>query len=346
MIQRCLMSFFRWWIRQLARLASAQLLPLYLEAGEAAILEIADGAFVLHIRRRGVLTRVAEGVLADLKPTLASLNNLPRLRLLRVSPPHVLRKRLWLPLAVRRNLKNVLAFEIDRETPFEAAEVYWSYSLAAPAVKDRLEVDLIVVPRGAGDGLAEIARIHGFAPAALEAVNDDRAPTLLWLEAPDLFHYFRPSAGKVPYWAAVCGAAAALLIMPFAIQQARLFLAERTIAGSETQARAASALNLAANRRIAALAFMAQSHRGDSALEILASASRALPDDSFLTAFTVHNGQVTMAGSSQAAAKLIGALAASRTFRDPVFDAALLQGQGDDVEKFTISARLADTGTP
>jgi hypothetical protein len=51
-----------------------------------------------------------------------------------------------------------------------------------------------------------------------------------------------------------------------------------------------------------------------------------------------------MAGSSEAAAKLIGALATSNTFRDPVFDAAVLQGQGDDQEKFTISAKLAGGG--
>ena len=53
-----------------------------------------------------------------------------------------------------------------------------------------------------------------------------------------------------------------------------------------------------------------------------------------------------MAGSSEAAAKLIGSLAASPAFRDPVFDSAVLQDEGDDTEKFTISAKLAAVGAP
>ncbi len=346
MIQRCLMLFFRWWIRQLAGLASARLLPLYVETGEAAVLEIADDAFALHVRRRGISTCVAEGALADLKPAMESVADLPELRLLRIPPQHVLRKRVSLPLAVRRDLKTVLAFEIDRETPFEQAEVYWNYSLAGQAVKDRLEVDLIVMPRRAGDILAEMAQAYGFVPAALEAANDGRSPTLLWLETPNLLRYFRLPARAKPYMAAVYGAAAALLIIPFAVQQGRLFLADGSIAALESQAHAASALNAAANRRMAALTFMGQAHHGDSALQILASATRALPDDSYLTSFSVHDGHVTMAGSSEAAAKLIGALATSRAFRDPVFDSAVLQGESDDQEKFTISARLASAGAP
>ena len=346
MIQRCLMLFFRWWIRQLAELASARFLPLYVEAGEAAVLEIDGDVFALHIRRRGVLICVAEGALDDLKPAMERVANLPRLRLLRIAPEQVLRKRVSLPLAVRRDLKTVLGFEIDRETPFEQAEVYWNYSLTGQPAKDRLEVDLIVVPRRTGDALAETARTCGFAPAALEAVNDNRSPTLLWLETPNLLSYFRMPPKSRPYMAAIYGAAAVLLIMPFAAQQARLFFADRTIAALESQAHAASSLNLAANRRAAALTFMGQSHRGDSALEILAAATKALPDDSFLTAFNVHDGQVTMAGSSEAAAKLIAALAASRAFRNPVFDSAVLQSEGDDLEKFTISARLASAGAP
>jgi hypothetical protein len=70
-----------------------------------------------------------------------------------------------------------------------------------------------------------------------------------------------------------------------------------------------------------------------------------LPDDSFLSSLTVHDGQITMAGSSEGAAKLIGALAASPAFRNPVFDSAVLEGESDSLEKFTISAQLAAAGS-
>ena len=341
------MSFLRWWFRQLAGLVSARLLRVYVDAGEAAVLEIADDSFVLYIRRRSVLTRAGSGALPDLRQTMEATPDLPPLRVLRLPERQLLRKRISLPPAVRRNLDTVLGFEIDRETPFEKSEVYWTYSLAgADAQKDRLDVSLIIVPRQPADALTETARACGFVPVALEADSDTGRPATMWLETPNLLQYFRLPPRVKPLLPAIYATVAALLILPFAVQQARLFLADRSIAALESQAHAASALNLAANRRMAALAFMGQSRHRDSALAILAAATRTLPDDTYLTAFAVHDGQVTMAGSSEAAAKLIGALAASGTFRDPVFDSALLQGEGDDLEKFTISAKLAPQGAP
>jgi general secretion pathway protein L len=342
MIHRGLMLFFRWWVRQLAELVPSRLVYALAEAGEATILEVTGDRFGLSVRRRGGMAVVAEGPLADLEQTMASGLDLPALKLLRVPAAQVLRKRLTLPQAARRDLGNVLGYEIDRETPFEQAEVYWNYGTAASAVKGKLDIDLIVVPRKSGDALVAAAQAAGFIPAALEAAQEGRRSILLWLQTPNPLHYYRlPPKAKLPL-AVIYGIAAAILVLPFAVQEARLFLAERTIASLKDQARAASTLNQAANRRIAALAFMNGSHLGEGgALEILAAASRALPDDSYLTSINVHDGQVTMAGSSEAAAKLIGALSASPAFRDPSFDAAVLQGDGEDLEKFTISAKLA-----
>lgn len=339
------MLFLRWWFRQLAGLVSARLLRVYVEAGEAAVLEIADDTFVLHVRRKGVLTRAGTGALPELGPATAAMPNLPPLRVLQIPERQVLRKRVSLPPAVGRDLANVLGFEIDRETPFEQAEVYWTYSLAGQAAqKDKLEVDLIVVPRRLADSLAERARAFGFAPAALESDAQSRRPAYMWLETPNPLQYFRLPPRLKPVLPAVYAAALALLILPFAVQQARLFLADRSIAALESQARAASALNLAANRRMAALTFMGGSRHGDSALAILAAANRVLPDDTFLTSFAVHEGQVTLTGSSEAAANLIGILTASHTFRDPVFDSAVIEG--DSGENFTISTKLAPQGAP
>jgi len=346
MIHRYIMPFIRWWIRQLAELVSPRLLDFYLEAGEAAVLEIAGDTFALHVRRKGVLMRVGEGPWPELGHTLESLPNLPQLRLLRVPVGHVLRKGVSLPAAARRSLKTVLGFEIDRETPFEQGEVYWSHSLAS-ATKDRLDIDLVVITRRAGDALVETARNAGFAAAALEIAHDNRRPTLIWLETPNLLRFYRPPPKTRPFMTMAYGLCALLVIAPFAVQQVRSILADRAIAALEPQARAASALNQAANRRMAALAFMGRPNREKgSALEILLAATRAIPDDSFLTSLGVQDGQVTMAGSSEAAAKLLNALAQSPAFREPVFDSAVVQSEADDFEKFTISAKLAAAGAP
>lgn len=345
MIQRYVMPFFRWWIGQLAGLVPSRLLHAVVEACEAAILEIAGDAFALYVRRKGIVTCAGKGALKDLKTVMDSTANLPQLRLLRIPAGHVLCKRVSLPLAARRDLKTVLGFEIGRETPFEQEEVYWNHNLVSQdTARGKLEADLLVVPRRVGGALADVARDAGFVPGALEIVNDNQSSSYLWLERPNPLRYWRLPPKTRPVMIAAYGLAAAVLLLPFAIQQLQFFLTDKTIARLEGEARTASALNQAANRRVAALAFMGQAHGHGSALEILLATSRALPDDTYLTAFSVQGEQVTMAGSSEAAAKLIHALSSSPTFRDPVFDSALLED--DAGEKFTISAKLATAGAP
>ena len=59
-----------------------------------------------------------------------------------------LRRTISLPIAAEDNLRQVLMFEMDRQTPFKADQVYFDYHVAARAAADRnLQVDLTVVPR-------------------------------------------------------------------------------------------------------------------------------------------------------------------------------------------------------
>src|SRR3546814_19674360 len=71
----------------------------------------------------------------------------------------VLRRPLALPLAARDNLLQVVAFEMDRQTPFTAAQVYYTVrELATPAPPGRFNVELVAVPRGTPD--PQIGRAH------------------------------------------------------------------------------------------------------------------------------------------------------------------------------------------
>src|SRR5690242_21950222 len=122
MIQRYMTPFLNWWVGQLTGLLPARLLDAYVQAGDSALLEVNDEAFVLQAKRGGTVERVGEGPLSGLAQTLVSADNLPPLRLLRVPQAQALRKPLVLPYAARHELKTVLSSEIDRETPFEQSE--------------------------------------------------------------------------------------------------------------------------------------------------------------------------------------------------------------------------------
>src|SRR6516165_809933 len=91
-------EFFAWWFGQLA-----ELLPQGL--------------------RRTALTAVGAKDLAEL-PRVTG-----RTTVLRLGGPDVLGKTLTLPLAAERELDQVLGFEMDRETPFKAEEIYWNHRI-------------------------------------------------------------------------------------------------------------------------------------------------------------------------------------------------------------------------
>jgi general secretion pathway protein L len=346
MFQKFTAVVFGWWVEQLAGLLPASWLNIFAKSSDAAILELEDENFVLWIRRNGGSVRTSQGAIGDLKAALAHVAHLPHLLLLRVSPKQALCKTLSLPGAARRELKNLLGFEIDRETPFEQAEVYWSY-LAGPLDKGRgkLDVDLVVVPHPVADAAVAAARDAGFDPAALEVdVATDRS-VLIWVAAQQpvqqilLYRKFKPAVSVT------CAVLAAFVIVSFAGLQLNLFLANRAIADLQERSHEASLLRQAANRRTASIAFLSKAQgTNENALGILAAATHTLPDDTYLTSFSVHDGHVTITGYSDSAANLIGLLAKAPAFREPVFDSPVTESQDSDQEKFSISMALAPMG--
>jgi general secretion pathway protein L len=342
MIQRYMTPFLNWWVGQLTGLLPGRLLDAYIAAGDATILEISGDGFVLQARRGGAVECVGEGALDGLTQAMHSIADLPQLRLLRIPEAQALRKTLSLPYATRHDLKNVLSFEIDRETPFEQSEVYWGHAVTGhDAAKSKLEVELVLLPRRVGETLAGMAREAGFDPAALAIGDGGGKTSLLWLGGHNRVPLPRIQPRNKKLMTALYALGAAVLVVPFAVQQVHFFFADRTVAALETKARTASALQQAANRRMAAMEFMGRRNGANgSALKILQAATRTLPDDTFLTALSIHGGQVTMAGSSEVAANLIKAVAKSSEFKDPVFESAVVENPETDLENFTISAKL------
>ncbi len=250
-----------------------------------------------------------------------------------------------MPNAARRDLKSLLGFEIDRETPFEQSEVYWNYVADAPdKARGKFDVDLVVVPRALADAAVAAARKAGFYPAALEIEVEPGRPVLIWIAPQRQVHKILSYRKLGPLAAVTGGLAAAFVILSFVGQQWDLYIANQTIAELQSQAHEASALRSAANHRLAAVSFFSRTGGANgSALGILAAATRALPDNTYLTSFAVHDGHVTISGFSDSAASLIGLLEKSPSFREPVFDSPLTQTEGSNQEKFTISMGLAAT---
>jgi general secretion pathway protein L len=342
-------TFLRWWLEQLADLAPRRLVALLHRPPDAVLIEQDEAGGSLAVRRRGqvgALGRLAAGSASDGDAVLPQRNRLPPLILLRPAAAAILRKRVRLPEAASGNLKQLLAYEIERETPFSAAELYWDYRLRRhEAGEGHLEIELILVPRDRVATLTASAAAAGLEPIALEIAGDDGSLQRIGL-ADDAARSPRDRSLLV-----LAGAAAALVVLaiaaPLLRQSLAIGAAEAAFDAAKGEAAAAAKLRQEYDQLVNTADFMATERaRVGSPLQALAAATRLFPDDTYLTAFSLDGNHLAMTGFSQDAASLIARLAAASELRDPAFTGPVTRAAGSNLEAFAIGVTLASSAAP
>jgi general secretion pathway protein L len=346
-------AFLQWWLKQLASMLPEGRIGASSAPADASLLEIDRDTVRLLIRLRGITECLAEAPadeagVARLAEAISTASNLPRRLLLRPLPAHVLKKRVVLPVAAQRDLEDVLGFEIDRETPFNRDEVYWTYSVnrqdSNPA---HLTVDLVLVPRFYIDAALSAARAAGLAPAGIEVEAGRNDTTLIRLGVRARRQWIGVDQPLLPLGAAVTALALLVIATPFGVQQWALASAEAAILPLSAPAQEAAALRQTADQRAKTIVFLnGQRSRNGSAVALLAAVTRALPDHTYLSALNLRGGKLTITGSSPSAAQLIAVLGETPELSDPAFEAPVVQNPDSGLETFTISVAFKTGDTP
>jgi general secretion pathway protein L len=341
-------EFFIWWF--------GQLLDLLPQRWRQSAFHTADGLIITPV---GPLGHGAEAVAVDLRRNgkesplgqfaIGSIGvpELPRTpgatSVLRLGESDVLTKAVTLPLAAERELDQVLAFEMDRETPFAAEELYWTHRISAvDRPNGRLSVRLSLVPKSTLDPLlTELAQI-GIRPSRLEiADGPDKG-----LSLPLSGHGGRAHHASDRFlWPAAAGCAIlalAAIVTPFVRQGLVLGSLEQQVASGRAAAAEADRLHKEIERLSGSAGFIEDERdKAGRPLVVLAAATRVLPDDTYLTEMELRQRKLTLSGRSAGAAKLIGALAADGEFRNPGFSAPVTRLEALRAELFTINAEVA-----
>jgi general secretion pathway protein L len=343
-----LRDFFTWWFGQLADLLPRGLRRSAPNAADATVITpvgpLAQGinAVAVGIRRNG-----KENSLGRFALGAAGLAELPRSAgrptVLRLGETDILGKTLSLPLAAERELDQVLAFEMDRETPFKAEELYWSHRVAGVDRQNaRLTVRLVLIAKASLAPLLGALGNIGIEPARVEIADGPDAGSHLPL-VPENGHV-RGASRRLIWLAAACcaGLAAASIVTPFVRQSAALASLDQATATGRAAAGEAASLRREITR-LSGSADLIQSERDKfgEPLAVLAATTRVLPDDSYLTELELHERKLTLSGRSAAAARLIGAFAADKEFRNPAFAAPVTRVEALKLEIFTIVAEVA-----
>jgi len=266
-----------------------------------------------------------------------------RTAVLRLSEQDVLGKTVTLPLAAERELEQVLGFEMDRETPFKAEEIYWNHQIdGVDRQNGRLSVRLVLLPKTNLAPLLTALGQFGIRPRRAEIADGPDAGAYLPLEG-DGGRTHRASH-RLIWSAAVCCAilGVAAVVTPFVRQGRALASLDQQIAVGRTAAAEADSLRQEIDRLTGSADFVeSERDKAGRPVAVLAAATRVLPDDTYLTEMELQKRKVTLTGRSAAAARLIGPLAADGSFRNPGFAAPVTRVEALHTELFTINAEVA-----
>ncbi len=341
--------FLAWWGGELRALVPARWRGWFGAGADWYLLQVAGEHWTL--RRRGEAEPLAgwdEPAGGTPAPAFdAALQQVDRedLRVALLLPePLVLRRTLHLPSAARDNLFQVVGFEMDRQTPFSLAQVYYAVrEPGAPAARGRFQVELVAAARATLDPLLARLRAQGISADAVDVAQaDDRLGVNLLPpeQVPRRAHPRRRLN-------LILGTAAGLLLLLAGGEwlhnrQAALAQMQAEVADMRGEAREVAALRQQLQDNAGAAGFLAE-RKQDAVgmLGILADATTRLPQGTWLERFSVdHTGQIGMQGQSRQAAKLLDALKDSQVITDAAFQGSIQPDPTTGKERFYLTAKV------
>jgi general secretion pathway protein L len=246
---------------------------------------------------------------------------------LSLPPRDVLRKTVVLPAAVEPNLRQTLAYDLDRHTPFKAEELHFDAVVVGRSPeKKEIRVDLVSCRKAVVDAAMRHAAAWGAtvlaavpelpATASVSRLNllphESRASNVVWKR----WQFWLPL---------VLVSAVALAAIAIPLWQKRDFaIALNTLAnGARSQAAVSDALRAELDTRAGDYNFaLEKKYAYPSAFRVIDEVSRVLPDDTWLTQMelkTVAKGkesqrELLVRGESANAGRLVQLVEESTLF--------------------------------
>lgn len=355
--------FLHWWTSELVSLLPLRLRQVPRFGIERLVLQIEDQELVVSECKGGVAREVgryrfetgAPGETAVAAAPIGSLSPGSSEVVLRLSTPQALCKTLTLPQVAEENLREVLEFEMDRQTPFTAADVYHDFHIVEriPA-KQQLHVKLVVVPRQTLDAVLDRAARFGVRPDVVDVL--DAATTASLCADPDvnLLPFSRrsprPRWGRWLNLALAALAGLLLLTAVFAplVQQWKVVADLRTsVDEARREAVTVAELDKKINRFVEESQFLIQSRRqSPSVVVVLNELTRAIPDDTWIATFELKGSTMEITGQSPSASTILGLVEASSLFQDARFLSAVTKDPTTGKEHFELSAKVTSGSKP
>jgi general secretion pathway protein L len=256
----------------------------------------------------------------------------------------VLRRRLQFPLAAEGKLREVLNFEIDRQTPYSPDQVYFEYRVLErnPQTKQCL-VEIIVVSKAL---LEQKLQQLGAIASHISGVDvlDDKKQLLNINLLPEHLRSQKTAKHGWQHWALALGSVVLLIsTMQLMLNNRQNALEEWTdkVAKAKVQARQASVFRQQIQRANDADVFLKTLRTSKpSILALLNDLTQRIPDDTALDKISVNEERLVLVGQSKQAAALVGQLQGSALLQGPALAGAVQPDSRTNRDRFTLTATV------
>ena len=344
--------FFAWWGHELVSLLPLRWRTLLAERSDALLFGVAGRELVLWRNSGDVSVELGRVSLDDppeaqqgaLKQLRGQADDADLRRFYCIDARRTLRRSISLPAAAEDNLRQVLAFEMDRQTPFKADQVYFDYIVAERSASERnLQIELTVVPRAQLDTELAALAASGTTLDGVDTWRDAPGGARTGLNLLPADRRFRRKNLRLRMNLALAGAALVLLVtvmlLSLANRESALAAMQADVQKAGNDAKQVSQLRKTLQDTLDGANFLSRKKRETPLMvDLLEDLTKRLPDDTYLERINVDDkNKIEMQGLSDDASKLIGLLQQSEVLVNPSVQGTIQPDPRTKKDRFNIT---------
>ncbi|MHC2435179.1 PilN domain-containing protein [Bradyrhizobium sp. USDA 4451] len=261
----------------------------------------------------------------------------------RLRSDHIVGRVLDFPSQAGDFLDGMIRAQVDRLTPWTAADAVFGWGEPQPIANDRIEVAFGATAAAKVDPLVRMARQLGAASVAVSApaAGSDGAPQQVMLLDKSLRGLAGPQVPRLLRIGLISTAAAAAVSLLLNIYFGGWLQSEQEDLQHRISQRRA-ALRLDTNGDSSGLGLLAKRKQTTpSSVMVLEAISRVLPDTTYVTELRIENNKVQVVGLTQDAPSLIRLLEQSPQFTRATFFAPTTRAANETAERFHVEANIS-----
>jgi general secretion pathway protein L len=338
-------GFWQWWKTELYGLLPANL-KLLVDANNQCLLVLAEeDQFLLRYKSADKVQHIGRIQSSADDATKPDIPDNIRQTTLVLAPGKVLSLEISLPLATEENLREVLSFEMDKNTPFTADQVYYQHFVTSRSPSDKtLSLQLFVTPRDIVDkSLLRLAKmgVHPdfVSPHGTDNANGHRINLLPALK--NRTHRFTQQHLSQFLGVLALLLSIVVLALPVVQKSRAISSLEDDIAEAMTAASAGNQLRQEVEKLVVGSKYLIEKKQTETTMmHLLDEMSRVIPDNTWVNRIDIKDGEIQLQGQTASAAGLIALIEESPTFLSAQFRSPITQVARTNQERFHLSASI------